>query len=223
MNLRKMIFILCSLPKTIYFNFRALKLEDAMYLPFIISYKTKFGEIHKNRIKLCNWKEQHYRIIFGFGGSRHILSNKKAFLSIGKDATIIFNGKSNFGEGISLRCDKGNLTFGKNFSTNKNCCISCNYIMRFGKDVLLGWNINIRDTDGHKIYREGKIKESQKCIDIGNHVWICSYSDLLKGAKIGNDSVIAWRSCMLKPIEKNNVLVGGMPAKVIQDNINWEI
>lgn len=158
----------------------------------------------------------------GIIGSGHIIANKNSYITIGSNAEIFFDGSACFGEGSSLRCDEGKLFFGDRFSTNKNCCISSNYKMTFKEDVLLGWNVNIRDSDGHTILKDDEEKVSRKEVIIGQHVWICSYSDILKGVEIYDGCVVAWRSCVLKSVKKNNCLIGGFPAKVIQENIKWK-
>lgn len=221
--MKRKIKLLLSLPKTLYFNFRAFKFRTAIHLPIIIAYNVKLGEIHKNVIQLKNWENKHYRIRFGFDGSKHIIPNRYSYLTFGKKANIIFNGNAAFAEGCALRCDYGKIIFGTNFSANRNCCFNCEYEMAIGNDVLLGWNVNFRDTDGHEIYYDNQKSINQKKVIIGNHVWICSYADILKGSKIGNDSIVAWRSCVLKKIEQDNCLIGGFPAKIIKENIEWKI
>ncbi len=221
--LKKVIILILSIPKILYLNFKTFEFKKAIYMPIIIKYNVKVKEIHKKCIELRNWDKEHYRIKFGFGGSKHISPNRYTILSIGKQGKIIFSGKAEFGEGCSIRCDFGKLTFGKNFSANKNCCINCEYAINIGNDVLLGWNINFRDTDGHQIFVNEQGSELQKNIIIGNHVWICSYVDILKGAQIGDNSVVAWKSLVLKKFENNNVLIGGSPAKVIKKIDDWKI
>ena len=118
----------------------------------------------------------------------------------------------------------GILNIGDNFATNKKCSLICEGIMIIGNDVLLGWKVNIRDSDGHIIYDYiTKIKNPiQKNITIGNHVWIASYVDILKGTEIKDNYVIAYRSCVLSKFDKSNCIIGGYPAKVLRENINCE-
>lgn len=118
----------------------------------------------------------------------------------------------------------GILNIGDNFATNKKCSLICDGNMKIGNDVLLGWKVNIRDSDGHIIYDYiTKIKNPiQKNITIGNHVWIASYVDILKGTEIKDNYVIAYRSCVLSKFDKSNCIIGGYPAKVLRENINWE-
>ena len=162
------------------------------------------------------------RVLFGWGGSNHIVSDRYSYITIGPKAKIIFNGKACFGEGISLRCDEGILVFGKNFSTNKNCNISCNYKLNFEDNVLIGWNVIFRDSDGHKIYLNNIEKESKRDVIIRKNVWICSYTNILKGTEIPEGCVVAWRSLVMKKFSVKNCIIGGSPAKVIQENIIWK-
>ena len=83
--------------------------------------------------------------------------------------------------------------------------------------------VNIRDNDSHNIIdvKTNSISES-KPVTIGNHVWLCSYVDVLKGAYIADDNVVAYRSLVTKSFEEKSPLVGGTPAKIIKTGIRWE-
>lgn len=213
---------LLSLPKTIFFNFRYLPFKQAIKFPFFVFYNVKTdikGKIHLDAHCLDNC----FSIRIGGSGSEHIISNKYTYFKVGKMAQISFEGSAWIAEGSSIRVDRnGQLVMGDKFSCNKNCNISCSHRIVFGKDNLLGWNIFVRDTDGHRIYQENVPKESSKDVIFGEHVWICSFADILKGAYIPNGCVVAWKACVLSPINEENVLIAGFPAKVIKRNIRWE-
>lgn len=66
---------------------------------------------------------------------------------------------------------------------------------------------------------EGYIKS--KPISIGDHVWIGLNATILKGVTIGEGSVIAAGSVVVKDVPAHT-LVGGIPAKVLKENIEWE-
>ena len=92
--------------------------------------------------------------------------------------------------------------------------------------MLLGWNVNVRDSDGHNIEYDmastliqPNIKEPQ--CTIGNHVWLASYVDILRGVGISDESVVAYRSCVTKSFNDEACLIAGYPAKVIRKNIKW--
>lgn len=65
-------------------------------------------------------------------------------------------------------------------------------------------------------------KPSHKPVHIGNHVWIASEVKILKGVSIADGCVIALGSIVTKSFDEENILIGGFPAKKIQDNVSWK-
>ena len=57
----------------------------------------------------------------------------------------------------------------------------------------------------------GKIGE----ITLGNNVWIGNSVIILKNVKIGDNSIVAAGSVVLKGIYPPNTIIGGNPARVI--------
>lgn len=77
----------------------------------------------------------------------------------------------------------------------------------------------IRDSDNHSIKKEGYKKT--KPIRIGNHVWIGLRATILKCVTIGDGAVIAAGAVVTKDVPPKS-LVGGVPARVISTNVEWE-
>lgn len=219
MKLNKII----SIPKSLYVNFKLFEFKKAIKLPIIISYNTKIVGIKRGVIDIKG-NITRGLITIGFDGFEGVQENKNSLLRIDNGGKIIFKGQAQFSAGISLRLGpNGILNIGENFAANKNCCILCDGNMKIGSDALLGCNVNIRDSDGHEIYdiKSNNKNPIQKNIIIGNHVWIASYVDILKGSKILDNSIVAYRSCVLSSFDKENCIIGGYPAKVLRDNVNW--
>lgn len=151
-----------------------------------------------------------------------ISSNKCSLIIEGK-GIIHFTEKAVFSEGTSVRVDNGELFIGNNFYCNKNCFISCNSLIRIGNDVLMGWNVNIRDSDGHALIRNNKIVNNVKEIIIGNHTWLAAQTSVLKGVEISEGCVIAWGCIVTKSVLEENSLVAGIPGKIIEKNIDWKL
>lgn len=221
-----MIKKLLSIPKTIYFNFRVFPYDIAKKLPIFIAYNVKVKGYRKNCVTI-NGDISRFMIkinsVNGSDGINHSL-NSRGFLSIGKNGRIIFNGKAEFARGISIRVGEGKLVFGDNFSCNRNCFFTSSSNVEFGDNVLIGWNVNVRDSDGHKVYNSDglKVDNSIKPVYIGNNVWIAANVDILKGVKIMDNTVVAYRSCVTKEMLEGNCIIAGFPAKIIKNNILWE-
>ena len=226
--MKKFEIIVCallSLPKTIYFNFRVFNFKTAIKLPIFIEKSVRLRSIYKYSVEIKTDKLRPFMIKIGIGGSEAInSSNGILYLNKHKKGKIIFTGDAKFGKGIVIYNNSGTITFGSNFSCNKNCFFSSDKSIIFGNDVLIGWNVKIRDSDGHLIIYDkcNSSIEDRKSVKIGNHVWICSYVDILKGCVIDDDCVIAYRSLLTGINAKQNSLIGGLPAKIIKENISWK-
>ncbi len=206
-----------SIPKTIYFNLRCLPFSLAIKLPFYIHYNVKLGELHKGIIKI-DAPIKRFMIKYGVGGVKGIDSHRsQIWLQKGR---ITFNGTALFAEGCSIR-NNGEIVFGNNFGGGKNCFISCSKQIVFGDDILMAWNGTVRDSDGHTVLYEGVPQESFKPVIIGNHVWLAAETHVLKGVRIGDNSIVAYRSLVNKAFDEEGILIGGSPAKKLKDSVNW--
>ncbi len=217
------LFFLRSIPKTIYFNFKTFDLFTAIKLPVIIGYNVRVLETHKGIISFSNKVEKvrFGMVRFGYGGPKGIVSNKRGEICLEKESKLILDGSMFFGEGASLRVN-GSLHVGNHFSASKNSFVSCSADgSSIGDNVMLGWNVAIRDSDGHTVYHHGLPKQSKRPYHIGNHVWICAEAHILKGVTIGNNSIIAYRSTVTRSFPLEGLLIGGSPAKELQQDISW--
>ena len=208
-----------SMPKTVYFNLRCLPFNIAKRLPIFIYYNVHLGELHKGIIKI-NAPVKCFMIKYGVGGVKGIDSHKSQ-LWIQK-GTVTFKGTASFAEGCSIR-NNGELVFGNNFGAGKNCFISCTKQVVFGDDILMAWNGSVRDSDGHTVLYEDIPQEPFKPVIIGNHVWLAAETHILKGVRIGDNCIVAYRSLVNKSFDESSILIGGSPAKKIKESVNWKI
>lgn len=96
--------------------------------------------------------------------------------------------------------------------------------MEIWDDCLFSYNVELRTSDSHSLLDGEGIKiNPAKDVHIGNHVWIAQKSLVLKGAKIGNDSVVAAGSVVTGHEFPDNTLLIGSPARAGRENINWDI
>ncbi|SMC62869.1 acyltransferase [Cellulophaga tyrosinoxydans] len=94
-----------------------------------------------------------------------------------------------------------------------------------GDDCLFAYDIDIRTGDSHSIIdtKSNKRINFAKDVCIGNHVWVASHVSILKGVNIAANTVIATRSTVTKSFDRENILIGGSPSKILKEDINWDI
>jgi acetyltransferase-like isoleucine patch superfamily enzyme len=93
-----------------------------------------------------------------------------------------------------------------------------------GEDCMLSREITINTSDFHSVLdlESNKRINFAKDVTIGSHVWIGNGVYILKGAIINNNSIIAAKSVVPGKVFENNVVIGGVPAKIIRTGINWD-
>jgi acetyltransferase-like isoleucine patch superfamily enzyme len=134
-----------------------------------------------------------------------------------KNSKLIVTGQFSFLYGTSLYINEGaTLELGSGYC-NINSSISCFDHISIGDGVFISEQVLIRDSDDHKISDESPVTLP---IRIGNNVWIGVKATILKGVTIGDGAVIAAGSVVNKDVPAYS-LVGGVPAKVLRSNVNW--
>lgn len=92
-----------------------------------------------------------------------------------------------------------------------------------GSDCLLSSDIMVRTGDSHSVLdTNGKRINRSKDVVLGDHVWVGNRAILLKGSAIGRDSIVASGGIITKAFHTTNCVLGGNPARIIKENINWD-
>lgn len=206
--------------KSIYFNFRYLPFRQAIYLPIWITTNFKVMKLKRGQIIL----DFPYRKNFFFGDCGSVgLQEMNGGIYMEDGAKLILNAMCVLGQGTTIRCDKNAvIELGKNFYCNKNCHLRSAESIRIGDECSLGWNVQINTDDGHAILHDGEPVKRVGSIDIGNHVWMTSNTIVTKNVKVADGCIIAQGAVVSKSVTEPKSLVGGVPAKVIRQNIEWE-
>ncbi|MBP5399134.1 MAG: acyltransferase [Alphaproteobacteria bacterium] len=92
-----------------------------------------------------------------------------------------------------------------------NCIISAECLLRCG--------------DGHTLVNEytGQPLNEPDDIILEDHVWVGVRSVLLKKTYLSQNTVVGAMSLVNKKFDIPNVLIGGVPAKIIKSGINWDL
>lgn len=92
-----------------------------------------------------------------------------------------------------------------------------------GNDCMFSFGIYIWMDDGHTIVDENNIPINYPSpIVIGDHVWCGFDARILDGVEIPSNSVIGMCSLVNKKFTEENIIIAGVPAKIIRRKCNWD-
>ena len=197
------------------------------YLTYFNFIKTKHKEI-KNKLEIFGKLGKNKIKISGNNNIVYVSKN-----SILRDCNIFIKGNNNtlyIGDdcvvnntSIILDNEGAEIRIGNKTSIAKAQIVSLEpYNIEIGEDCMLSYDIEIRNTDSHKIYDKNtnmRINEGNS-VKIGNHVWLGMRAVILKGVTIEDNSIVAAGSIVTKDV-KANTIVSGNPAKQVKENVYW--
>lgn len=114
--------------------------------------------------------------------------------------------------------NKGRLVIGQG-AANVGLTIMCAKEITIGNGVRIGRNVSIRDWNGPHVIINDHYRNHIP-VHIGDHVWLCTGCTIMPGVTIGEGSVVAANAMVTKDVPPRS-LVGGVPARVIKENIEW--
>ena len=152
-------------------------------------------------IKLFHFRKFRYKFITFISPFSSIDIQDNGSIQFGKKCNILGNNT------IGVR-EHGEVVFKNGVFVNNNCHIISHDKIVIGNNVCIGPNSIIMDHD-HSFGECGveKKKFISKEIEIGDNVWIGANCIILKGVKIGNNSIIASGSVVTKDVPSNSVLI----------------
>ena len=151
-------------------------------------------------IKLIRWNEFSFHLIERF--------SPFTMINIHRNGKLVLGNKVRVHSGSRLSVTSGaELVIGDNTAINYNCIFVARESIHIGKDCTFGPNVIIFDHD-HDFrgldHMNGNAFKNKKII-IGNNVWIGANAIILKGARIGDNAVIAAGTVVMGDVPDNSV------------------
>jgi acetyltransferase-like isoleucine patch superfamily enzyme len=151
-------------------------------------------------------------------GNSFYINNQGSIILGNRVSLQSYPNGSIFRTSLSTYFPKAVIEIGNNCNIN-GTTIHCNQHVTIGNNCMFGPGTVISDNDSHKISidpveRRGRAVSSP--IIISNNVWVGINCIILKGVSIGENSIIAAGSVVVKDVPANT-LVGGNPAKVLKE------
>lgn len=109
----------------------------------------------------------------------------------------------------------------KYFTMNSNSAVVVAERIVFGRDVMIGRNVVVYDSDHHQILNEaGEVTNRPEPVIIGDHVWLATNALVLKGVTIGEGSVISANSTVNKNVE--SYVNFSSKYKIHEKRVKWD-
>jgi acetyltransferase-like isoleucine patch superfamily enzyme len=145
-----------------------------------------------------------------FGRGLQLQTGPKARMKFGRWVWI--------GDGTKIRCHEGEVEIGPKTVFGQECTISAYRRVRIGAECVIADRTMFIDFDHGVVDIEKPIRDQgiyMEDVIVGSNVWIGYGAAILRGVKVGDNSVIGTNSVVTKDVPANAV-VGGVPARVLR-------
>ncbi|MEA3143505.1 MAG: hypothetical protein QOG31_829 [Thermoplasmata archaeon] len=146
-----------------------------------------------------------------------------SMLYLGKRSRLAVEGTFEVGENVRINLAQdavleiGGQGAASYSGMTNNCTVYVKRRVRIGKDAVLAWKTLVMDSDWHPT--NGKLEAFDT--EVGDNTWVCPNAHVLKGARIGRDSIVATGAVVLRGAYPDKSLLAGMPAKRIAEAPDW--
>ena len=185
---------LFQIPYIIYFNFRYLPWNQATRLPIWLHVRS----LHPPKGRIVIESETIKPGMIILGPKQYFYHKKGIYLM--SEGTIVFRGNCWISNATRIDVEKNaRLVFGRNtgISTSK---ISCAKSIEFGKNVIVGMDCSIMDSDFHPIIDLiGRVYINPTIpVKIGDYNWLGAETMVMKGTKTPRFVIVGARSVLNK-------------------------
>lgn len=205
-------------------------LRKAVYIWRNIQNRHSFKHGKYNVIENGGGQKVNSRIQITGNGNKVILEKSALLLNslikISGNNNLVVLKANSYVSGVELWVENNNceLSIGERTFVGHHSHLACTENgskLLVGCDGMISSYVQVRTGDSHSIVdMEGNRINKAQSVFIGDHCWLGEGSKVLKGVTLEGDVVVSTGAIVTKSYGKN-VLLGGVPAKVLKENINW--
>lgn len=161
-----------------------------------------------NFIVICNEQPDYGLLVWGDGGLMYVSPHaniKGSSVALGSGCILIGPAVRHTAR-LDLNCRNG----GK---------------ITLAKDILIASDVSIQTDDCHTLFNiaDGKrVNPYGGVVVVEEHVWIGQEVIVMGNCTLGKNTVVAARSFVRGDKFPENVVLGGTPARVLSNGINWD-
>ena len=139
-------------------------------------------------------------------------------LEIGRDATLRLGRWSWIGHGTKIRVHEGEVEIGAKSVLGQECTISAYQRIEIGRECIVADRVMLIDFDHGVVEVERPIRHQgiyKRDVRVGHNCWIGYGACILRGATVGDNSVVGTSSVVTRDLPDNSVSAG-VPAQVLR-------
>ena len=168
------------------------------------------------------WRYLWRRLLTPAGWRWH--SDGPFFLGRGLELKIEPRGEIRFGrfvwvgDGTKIRCHEGTVEIGEKTVMGQECTISAYQRVRIGEQCVIADRAMFIDFDHGVVEVDRPIRQQgiyMRDVEVGSNVWVGYGACILRGVRVGDNSIVGTNSVVTRDVPANAV-VAGIPARVIR-------
>jgi acetyltransferase-like isoleucine patch superfamily enzyme len=139
-------------------------------------------------------------------------------LEIGRHATLRMGRWAWIGHGSKIRVHEGEVSIGAKTVLGQDCTISAYQHISIGRECIIADRVMLIDFDHGVTEVERPVRLQgiyKRDVSVGHNVWMGFGSCVLRGVRIGDNSIVGTSSVCTRDVPPNAV-VGGVPARLIR-------
>jgi acetyltransferase-like isoleucine patch superfamily enzyme len=139
-------------------------------------------------------------------------------LEIGRDAVVRLGRWSWIGHGTKIRAHEGVVSIGAKSVLGQEITISAFQHVAIGRECIVADRAMFIDFDHGVVEVERPIREQgiyKRDVDVGHNCWIGYGACILRGASVGDNSVVGTLAVVTRDLPPNSVSAGA-PARVVR-------
>ncbi len=139
-------------------------------------------------------------------------------LEIGRDAVLRVGRWAWIGHGSKIRVHEGEVSIGAKTVIGQECTISAYQHVSIGRECILADRVMLIDFDHGVVEVERPIRLQgiyKRDVHVGHNVWMGYGACVLRGVRIGDNSIVGTSAVVTRSAPENAILAG-VPARVIR-------
>ncbi len=122
------------------------------------------------------------------------------------------------GDRSKIRCHEGVVEIGEKTVMGQECTISAYQRVRIGQQCVIADRAMFIDFDHGVVEVERPIRVQgiyKRDVEVGSNVWIGYGACILRGVRVGDNSIVGTNTVVTKDVPANAV-VAGVPARIVR-------